>query len=49
MREIRIRDGKGMKDRVTMLPDSVCGPLQSHLDKARHWGQTTVSLFFRKS
>lgn len=32
--EILIRDGKGAKDRVTMLPDSVVDGLQSHL-KAR--------------
>lgn len=33
--EILVRDGKGMKDRVTMLPASVVGPLQEHLAKAR--------------
>lgn len=33
--EILVRDGKGMKDRVTMLPASVIGPLQEHLAKAR--------------
>jgi len=33
--EIVVRDGKGMKDRVTMLPASVVGPLQEHLAKAR--------------
>src|SRR5262249_22850709 len=30
-REILIRDGKGFKDRVTMLPQSVAQPLRSHL------------------
>jgi integron integrase len=34
-REILIRDGKGMKDRVTMLPASLIEPLQTQLDKAR--------------
>lgn len=29
--EILIRDGKGSKDRVTMLPESLAGPLQAHL------------------
>ncbi len=30
-REITVRAGKGMKDRVTMLPEPVCEPLQAHL------------------
>jgi len=30
-REIIIRDGKGFKDRITMLPGSVAEPLQAHL------------------
>ncbi|GAC1629616.1 MAG: integron integrase [Nevskia sp.] len=30
-REIRVRDGKGGKDRVTMLPDSLAGPLEARL------------------
>jgi len=34
-REILIRDGKGAKDRVTMLPDSVVLPLQAHLQQRR--------------
>lgn len=29
--EIVVRDGKGAKDRVTMLPQSLIGPLQEHL------------------
>lgn len=29
--EIVVRDGKGAKDRVTMLPQSLLGPLQEHL------------------
>ena len=33
--EILIRDGKGAKDRVTMLPQSLVGPLQSHLQQRR--------------
>ena len=37
-REILIRDGKGFKDRVTMLPAKVALPLQQHLKtvKALH-------------
>src|SRR5262245_58645689 len=30
-REILIRDGKGFKDRVTMLPESAALPLRAHL------------------
>jgi integron integrase len=34
-REILIRDGKGFKDRVTMLPVSLSAALQAHLAKVR--------------
>ncbi len=34
-REILIREGKGAKDRVTMLPSSLIRPLQEHLVKRR--------------
>jgi len=34
-REILIREGKGFKDRVTMLPEALVKPLQVHLDKRR--------------
>ena len=33
--EILIRDGKGAKDRVTMLPAALAGPLQAHLARRR--------------
>jgi len=33
--EILIRDGKGAKDRVTMLPESLVPTLQTHLQKRR--------------
>ncbi len=33
--EILIRDGKGAKDRVTMLPESLAGPLQAYLLQRR--------------
>ena len=29
--EVFIRDGKGAKDRITMLPELLVGPLQAHL------------------
>ncbi len=37
-RQITVRDGKGAKDRVTVLPDGVIDPLLRHLDqlKVRH-------------
>jgi integron integrase len=34
-REITVRDGKGGKDRITMLPDRLVAPLRAHLDKVR--------------
>jgi len=33
--EIVIRDGKGQKDRVTMLPETVKEPLARHLQRVR--------------
>jgi integron integrase len=33
--QITIRDGKGEKDRVTMLPDSLREPLERHLNKVK--------------
>ncbi|NIO70049.1 MAG: integron integrase [Anaerolineae bacterium] len=34
-RQVVVRDGKGMEDRVTMLPDSVVMPLQEHLQRVK--------------
>jgi integrase len=34
-REILVRDGKGGKDRVTMLPERLVKPLRAHLAKVR--------------
>lgn len=34
-RELVVRDGKGQKDRVTMLPERLVGPLQTQLDAVR--------------
>ena len=34
-RELIVRDGKGFKDRVTMLPDSLVEPLKVHLARVR--------------
>jgi integron integrase len=35
MRQITVRDGKGEKDRVTMLPQAAAAPLRAHLEKVR--------------
>jgi integron integrase len=35
--ELIIRDGKGGKDRVTVLPSSLDGPLREHLAALRRW------------
>ncbi len=51
--EILIREGKGKKDRITMLPESVKAPLQEHLEhvKAIHerdladgWGRVELPM-----
>jgi integron integrase len=34
-RQILVRDGKGQKDRVTMLPQSLAEPLKRHLEKGK--------------
>lgn len=34
-RQITVRDGKGSKDRVTVLPDSLREPLRAHLERVR--------------
>jgi len=52
-REILVRDGKGAKDRRTMLPESVKKPLQEHLrtvkqvhekDLADGWGRVQLPM-----
>ncbi len=35
MRQVTVREGKGFKDRVTMLPQSLIAPLQAHLARVR--------------
>jgi len=34
-REVLVRDGKGAKDRVTMLPEKLVEPLRGHLERVR--------------
>jgi len=36
-RQILVRDGKGGKDRVTMLPAAIVEPLQAHLVRIKAW------------
>lgn len=33
--QVLVRDGKGDKDRVTMLPERLAGPLRAHLERVR--------------
>jgi len=49
--EILVRDGRGAKDRITMLPESLKAPLQQHLktvkaiherDLADGWGRVLL-------
>lgn len=42
-RQILVRDGKGMKDRVTVLPDSLVAPLQEHLQRVKLIHQQDLS------
>ena len=41
--EIMVRDGKGAKDRVTMLPRSLVEALREHLDKVRQLHQRDLA------
>jgi integron integrase len=43
---IIVRDGKGMKDRVTMLPGRLRGPLREHLDYVRAMHERDRALGF---
>ena len=42
--EIAVRDGKGQKDRVTMLPDVLRQPLQNHLRQVREQHETDLQM-----
>jgi integron integrase len=41
--EVLVRDGKGQKDRVTMLPAAVRPPLLAHLDQVQRWHEHDLS------
>ena len=40
--EITVREGKGRKDRVTVLPEALRGPLEDHLRRVRQQHQADV-------
>jgi integron integrase len=41
--EIVVRDGKGRKDRVTVLPDALVERLQVHLERVHRWHQADLA------
>jgi integron integrase len=41
--ELTVRDGKGRKDRMTMLPDSLAGPLRKHLERTRQQHESDLA------
>ncbi len=43
-RQIIVRDGKGNKDRITMLPDSTLEPLKAHLQRVKSLHQQDLAL-----
>ena len=45
-REILVRDGKGFKDRVTMLPAAVISPLKAHLERVKLMHQQDLASGF---
>jgi len=45
-RQILVRDGKGGKDRVTMLPEPAVQPLQAHLGRVRALHQRDLTAGF---
>jgi len=42
-REILVRDGKGQKDRMTMLPERAIEPLRAHLERVRELHEAAVA------
>ena len=45
-REVLVRDGKGFKDRVTMLPAALVQPLKTHLARVRELHQQDLAAGF---
>ncbi len=46
MRQIVVRDGKGAKDRITMLPAQLVEPLRTHLSKVKRLHERDLSESF---
>jgi integron integrase len=46
MSQIIVRDGKGAKDRITMLPQTLRRPLQKHLERVRRLHEKDLSRGF---
>lgn len=42
-RQITVRNGKGNKDRVTVLPDSLISPLKEHLARVKAWHEKDLA------
>jgi integrase len=42
-RQITVREGKGLRQRVTILPDQLICPLQSHLDRVKQRHQQDLA------
>ncbi len=45
-RQITVRDGKGAKDRVTVLPEKIIAPLERHLVRVRQLHEADLRLGF---
>ncbi|MCG2769228.1 MAG: hypothetical protein ABIK79_04960 [Chloroflexota bacterium] len=43
----QVRDGKGLKDRITMLPESLLTPLQEHLLRVRRMHEEDLAKGYR--
>lgn len=43
-KQITVRDGKGGKDRFTVLPDKLIEPLKKHLETVRDWHQRDLRI-----
>lgn len=41
--ELTVRDGKGQKDRITMLPRTLVEPLRTHLARVRHLHERDIA------
>lgn len=42
-RQITVREGKGMRERVTILPERLCRPLQAHLARVKELHQQDLA------